>query len=140
MDFARKDDTSHWPLEDAEGNYYGEKLDGYISFGDVARNLMGKQCQYGSRYILGEPDSYPSLGQGLRFNGLDDPGGNYHTIGIHPQDIEEFIRRYYAYMAFMNGSVEDTSGNYVQLDQQDFEVLGKYLEDIGAFEAGSWRQ
>jgi hypothetical protein len=75
---------------------YKPDADGYVFFGDVSRGELKKQCQYGSRYIVGE-DGCPNLGKDLRFKGLDDPGGNYHVIKIHIDDINEFVRRYNQY-------------------------------------------
>lgn len=65
---------------------------GYTSFGDVAREQLGQQCQYASRYVTGRNDDYPNLGEGLRFKNLDD--GNYHAILIHRDDIDTFVQRY----------------------------------------------
>lgn len=63
---------------------------GYVSFGDVARENLGMQCQYASRYITGFPD-HPDLGKGLRFLNLDMD--NYHAIRIHRDDVPEIVRR-----------------------------------------------
>ncbi len=65
---------------------------GYSLFGDTARNQLGQQCQYASRYIDGRIEGYPALGEGLRFKELDS--GSYHSIRIHRDDIPEFVRRY----------------------------------------------
>jgi len=74
----------------------------YVNFGDVARGQLGQQCQYACRYTgidnHGDynPDywkelNYPSLGEGLRFLGNTN---DYHSLMIHEDDIEEFVRRY----------------------------------------------
>jgi len=77
---------------------------GFSSFGDFARNQLGQQCQYASRYIDGRLDGYPNLGEGLRFNNgfrygtrreLD--ARDYHDVRIHRDDMEEFKRRYQAH-------------------------------------------
>lgn len=70
-----------------EGNTDGE----YVSFGDVARDRLGEQCQYASHYVRPFRPNLPDLGAGLRFQG--DPG-EYHSLMIHRDDVEEFIRRY----------------------------------------------
>lgn len=111
---------------------YGEMPEGFISFGDVSRNILHQQCQYGSKYINGVVRGYPKLGEGLRFNGGE--GGDYHSIGIHPEDIEEFVRRMYAYQAYEHGSITDDSGNGYKLSAADTHVLHTYLEEIGAFD------
>jgi hypothetical protein len=69
--------------------------EGYSQFGDFSRERLGQQCQYGSRYITGKLDNYPALGEGLRFKNLDR--GDYHSIRIHRDDMDEFERRYKAY-------------------------------------------
>ncbi len=76
---------------------YTKNKDGYVRFGDVSRNELNKQCQYGSLYINGF-EGYPNLGEGLRFRNLDE--GNYHAIEIHVDDITEFVRRYKTYLAY----------------------------------------
>jgi hypothetical protein len=73
--------------------------DGYVNFGDVSRNELGIQCQYGARFIVGRDipgcEDEPDLGQGLRFRNLDI--GDYHSIEIHIDDIPELLRRFKAY-------------------------------------------
>ena len=69
--------------------------EGYSGFGDFSRGRLGQQCQYGSRYITGRLEGYPALGEGLRFKNLDS--GDYHSIRIHRDDMDEFERRYRAY-------------------------------------------
>lgn len=64
---------------------------GFVSFGDVARKILGSQCQYASRYIEGSIPGYPNLGEGLRFQGSP---GHYHSLIIHHQDVDEFVKRY----------------------------------------------
>ncbi len=65
-------------------------LPNYVSFGDISRNQMGEQCQYGSRYITGM-DGYPQIGAGLRFRNLTE---NYHKILVHRDDVEEMLVHY----------------------------------------------
>ena len=68
---------------------------GFVNFGDVSRQILEKQCQYGVSYAFGDKDcDCPNLGEGLRITG--DPG-NYHDVRIHKDDIDEFVRRYEAY-------------------------------------------
>lgn len=64
---------------------------GFVSFGDVSRGELRKQAQYGSRYVDGFQGEYPSLGEGLRFEGSPD---DYHSLRIHKDDIAEFVRRF----------------------------------------------
>ena len=63
----------------------------YVNFGDVSRKQLGIQCQYGSRYVDGVLDGWKNLGEGLRFKGKPDM---YHSLRIHKNDVEEFVRRY----------------------------------------------
>ena len=64
----------------------------YVNFGDVARSRLGMQCQYASRYVTGiQPDTYPNLSEGLRFQNLE--ASSYHDIQIHQDDVEEFVHR-----------------------------------------------
>jgi hypothetical protein len=62
----------------------------YIRFGDVARDRCGMQCQYASRYLMGELNGYPKLGEDLRWFG---DTGSYHGLMIHKGDADEFVRR-----------------------------------------------
>lgn len=64
---------------------------GFVSFGDVSRRLMGKQAQYGAKYVDGAFGEYPKLGDGLRIEGDSD---DYHNLKIHKDDVAEFVRRY----------------------------------------------
>jgi len=63
----------------------------YINFGDVARGKLGLQCQYASRYVHGLLEDWPNLGKGLRFKG--DAINNYHSLLIHKDDVDEFVKR-----------------------------------------------
>jgi len=64
--------------------------EGFVMFGDIAMNLLGQQTQYASRYVNGFLGEYPNLGEGLRFDG--DPS-DYHSLAIHKDDVDEFVRR-----------------------------------------------
>lgn len=75
--------------------------EGYSPFGDYCRSRLGQQCQYGSRYIDGRLEGYPALGEGLRFKNLGN--GDYHSIRIHRDDMDEFERRYRAYQERLTG-------------------------------------
>jgi len=72
-----------------------EILSEYVDFGDISRGRLGLQCQYSSRYITGNIEGYPNLGEGLRFIGNDR---NYHSYKIHKDDVEEFVRRHKKYL------------------------------------------
>lgn len=103
--------------------------DGSIRFKDVSKLLMGKECEYGTRFIAGEPDGYPILGAGLSITNLDP--SNNHEIGIHPDDVEEFIYRFYAWDACQSGWVFDNRGQLVELEPQDCQLLKDYLDAAG---------
>lgn len=65
---------------------------GFVNFGDVARSLMGQQCQYASRYFCRNwQDEYPYLGHELRITGTS---ANYHDMRIHKDDVAEAVKRY----------------------------------------------
>jgi hypothetical protein len=55
----------------------------YVSLGDVCRNLLDMQCQYGSRYAN-------TICKDLRILG---DTGNYHSMKIHKDDVAEYVRR-----------------------------------------------
>lgn len=67
----------------------------WVSFGDVARQRLGMQAQYASRYVGGHGRA-PDLSQGLRFQntgGKPLDAADYHDIEIHADDVEEFVLR-----------------------------------------------
>lgn len=66
---------------------------GFVDFGEVARMLCHQQNQYCSRYLTGTPDRV-HLGAGLRYHGDE---GNYHSLRLHKDDVEEFVTRVYAW-------------------------------------------
>lgn len=80
---------------DVKESFQADK-DGFVSFGDVSRQLLGKQAQYGSRFVDGAFGEYPKLGEGLRVKGNSD---DYHNLKIHRDDIDEFVKRYREYSA-----------------------------------------
>ncbi|MFA6587752.1 MAG: hypothetical protein WCT08_01645 [Patescibacteria group bacterium] len=63
----------------------------YLDFTDICLNRLGMQTQYAKRYALGLL-GYGNLGEGLRFQ-TKKIGGETEIIGIHPDDIKEFIQR-----------------------------------------------
>ena len=78
----------------------------FVSFGDVARRLLGQQCQYACRYTgialdgNGKRDpagwaemGYAYLGEGLRFQGNTN---DYHSLRIHRDDVDIFVARHKA--------------------------------------------
>ena len=90
MNFER-DDTfpiALGQLVDSSGFRYRADEQGYVFVGDISRNLMGKQGQYGSRYFGGDAN-YPNLAEGLRFEGEDE-----YDKKMHPDDIDTFLARY----------------------------------------------
>ncbi len=116
---------------DGQGFAYAMRPNGFVDFGDVARNLMMMQSQYGSRYVDGAIEGYPKLGEGLRIQG--DPR-NYHSLEIHPEDIEDFMLRHSAYQAYTHRYITDPSGKIHEIDAAVAETLRAYLESIGAFD------
>lgn len=64
--------------------------DGMVRLGDVCRNMLGMQCQYGSRYADKRWTEYPFCGEGIRITGNAD---NYHDMMIHKDDAETFVAR-----------------------------------------------
>lgn len=72
-----------------------------VDFGDVARQRVGMQCQYASRYVSGEcpkdyQDEYPDVASDPQFGDelrVEGDAGNYHGIRIHADDVDEFVAR-----------------------------------------------
>lgn len=63
----------------------------FVSLGDVCRNSLGMQCQYGSRYADKKWEKeYPFCGEGLRITGESRA---YHSMKIHRDDVAEFVSR-----------------------------------------------
>lgn len=60
----------------------------YIKFGKIAREKMGMQCQYASRFL--DETRYPGLATGVRWEG---DLYNYHSLLIHQEDVEVFVER-----------------------------------------------
>jgi hypothetical protein len=86
-----------------KGTREKQTVEEYVNFGDVARSRLLMQCQYASRYtgaVKGdgtidpeywkEIDGSPCFGVGLRFRGSTK---GYHSMEIHKDDVEEFVRR-----------------------------------------------
>lgn len=61
----------------------------YVSLGDVCRDAIGIQCQYGSRYVNGI-GGFPRLADDLRILRRD---GDYHDMRIHRDDVNLFVER-----------------------------------------------
>ncbi len=81
------------PEQNKQRPEFKEDKDGYVNFGDVSREFIST-CQQGIKYTGGwEWDGYPNLGEGLRIKGNRE---DYHSVKIHKDDIDEFIRRYEA--------------------------------------------
>lgn len=68
--------------------------DGFVDFGEVCRDILGMQCQYGSQYVnlpyTTMTERKPYLGEGLSIKG--DPN-NYHFLQIHADSVREFVTR-----------------------------------------------
>jgi len=73
--------------------------EGFVMFGDVARNLLNQQSQYASRYADDLDKDYPNLGKNLRIQG---DCGYYHGMKIYKDDIEEFVNRVRKYKGNQN--------------------------------------
>jgi hypothetical protein len=67
--------------------------DGMVDFGEVARGILGRQCQYISRYVSGVADT-PILADGLRVSG---DKYDYHSLRIHRDDVDTFVSRVHAH-------------------------------------------
>lgn len=124
MEF-RKGDTEAFIIDES-GKSYDLLPDGYVLFESVYRNLVG-DAPWGAQYIEGG-NGLPKLGEGLRFSGLDE--ADYKGIGIHPEDIDEFVRRVYAWKAFKSGLVIE-GGRAIPLEADNLKVLQEYLESFG---------
>lgn len=61
----------------------------FVSFGDVARDQLGMQCQYAARYVGGRHGA-TNLSEHLRIVGRPE---DYHDLRIHEADIAEFVHR-----------------------------------------------
>lgn len=68
-----------------------EKVEIYVELGEVCRNRLNMQCQYGSRYAdnVWHPE-YLFCGENLRITGSTKI---YHSMTIHEDDVDEFVRR-----------------------------------------------
>lgn len=64
--------------------------DGFVDFGEISRNLLNKQSQYGGDFVFGVRGC-PNLTEGLRVVGEKT---HYEGIKIHKDDINEFVKRY----------------------------------------------
>lgn len=73
--------------------------DGMFRLGDMARNVLGEQCQYVSYHFDGVANR-PVLTEGLR---VDNSGSSYHSYRINAEDAREFIARLRAYRIAQRG-------------------------------------
>lgn len=64
--------------------------DNMVQLGEVTRNLINMQCQYGSRYLDQKLQDSKFLGEGLRFN---VEGSSYHDYRLNKDDVLEFVAR-----------------------------------------------
>ncbi len=141
MEFKTGEKLGQPALRDEAGRTYGLMEDGLIVFGDVARQLLGEQCQYASRYIdpafINHPMEqyrHPNLAVGLRVN-TDTIDGNYHAYGIHPEDVDEFVGRYNTYRAYNTGWTREENGESRELTREERKELEKYLKEVGAIDS-----
>ncbi len=130
MDFERGEILGRPALVNKDGVRFSLIDNEHVSFGDVCRGLTHQQAQYGSRYVNAHfADQHPFIGQGLRIVG--DPN-DYHELGIHPDDIDEFVKRYGIARAYESGVVIEDGRTRVLSEQEKLETHN-YLESIGAF-------
>lgn len=61
----------------------------YISFGDVARDRCGMQCQYASRYLTGA-GGRAKIDPSIRYRGRES---SYHSLEIHREDADRFVEK-----------------------------------------------
>lgn len=61
----------------------------FLSFGDVARELLNMQAQYASYFLRGA-GNFPRIADDLRIRG--NPA-DYHSVQIHRDDVAEFVAR-----------------------------------------------
>lgn len=66
--------------------------EGFTTIG-VLRSLLGRQSQYLANHFSDYGSSGPHFDEGLRVSVPSN--GMYHSIRIHADDVEEFVRRYY---------------------------------------------
>jgi hypothetical protein len=64
--------------------------DNMVKLGEVTRNLLNMQCQYGSRYLDQKLQDSKFLGEGLRFS---VEGSSYHDYLLNKDDVLEFVAR-----------------------------------------------
>lgn len=116
---------------DEQGREFAMGADGYVSIGGIAHVLMGRQTQYAVQYLNGV-GGHPNLGNNIRFHG---DFTNEHAIAIHPSDVSDFVRRYWAYYAYTDHMVTDDQGERYPLTEGDREVLHNYLITEGVSQA-----
>lgn len=69
--------------------FLAEHTADFVSFGDVARELLNMQAQYASYFLRGS-GNFPRIADDLRIEG---DAGNYHSLEIHRDDVAEFVNR-----------------------------------------------
>ncbi len=96
--------------------------DNYINFGDMVSSRLGTPCQYASRYIHGRIEGWPKLSDGLRFKG--EPINGWHSVMIHIDDVNEFVRRVREHIGFVN------FGEFVALPllQEQSQYASRYVD------------
>lgn len=115
---------------DEEGRHYHLLEDGYVNFKDVSHHFFPTgDIKYRIWDITGEVSGHPKLGQGLRFSGLED---RYYNVGIHPEDLGEFVQRRAAWDAHHLRFVEHEDER-IPLNEATMKALHGYLESIDAF-------
>lgn len=110
-----------------EGNTFECDLDGFVNFGDISREFLKLQAQYGSSYVRGISDT-PNLGIDLRFKNLNT--SSYHDIMIHKDDIAVFVDRYWQYKergVIPTNASEVTSKSSSKLENLFNRLVGKYF-------------
>ena len=97
---------------------------GYVRLGDVCRDILGMQCQYGSQYAApyyaseeakAKGERTPYLGDGLDITG--DPS-DYHFMMIHRASVKTFVTRVAEYK----------QANFIWSEQQVASALAKLAQ------------
>ena len=129
MEFQRGESLGQPALINEQGLRFTFIDNEHISFGDVCRNLIGQQAQYGSRYVDRNFVGKPYLGSGLRIVG--NPG-DYHSLGIHPEDVDEFISRHSLARTYERGWINDGENTRIISEEEKTQIYLE-LKNIGAF-------
>jgi hypothetical protein len=111
---------------DERGRPYACSDSGKILFGSLT-GLLHQQAQYASRYIDGEIEGYPNLGQGLD---IDDDPNNYHAIAVAPEHAQELVDRIIAYRGLAMNLIPDAESRHmVPPTDEQRQQFGEFLRE-----------